>query len=37
MEMIETYPEDMLDAGDLGKVSNWFDRLCNFIVGMFGG
>lgn len=37
MEMIETYPEDMLDAGDLGKVSNWFDRLCNFIGGMFGG
>ena len=37
MEMIETYPEDTLDAGDLGKVSNWFDRLCNFIGGMFGG
>lgn len=37
MEMIETYPEDLLDAGDLGQQSNWFDRLCNFIAGMFGG
>lgn len=37
MEMIETYPEDLLDAGDLGQKSNWFDRLCNFIGGLFGG
>lgn len=37
MELIETYPEDLLDAGDIGKKSNWFDRLCNFIGGIFGG
>ncbi len=37
MEMIETYPEDLLEAGDLGQESNWFDRLCNFIGGIFGG
>ncbi len=37
MEMIETYPDKMLDAGDLGEKSNWFDRLCNFIGGIFGG
>lgn len=37
MEMIETYPEDILDAGDLGQKSNWFDRLCNFLGGLFGG
>lgn len=37
MEMIETYPEEILDAGDLGQKSNWFDRLCNFIGGLFGG
>lgn len=37
MEMVETYPDDLLPAGDLGQKSNWFDRLCNFIVGLFGG
>lgn len=37
MEMLETYPEDLLPAGDLGQKSNWFDRFCNFIVGLFGG
>lgn len=37
MEFIETYPEDLLDAGDLGQKSNWFDRLCNFLGGLFGG
>ena len=37
MEFLETYPEDILDAGDVGKFSNWFDRLCNFIAGLFGG
>lgn len=37
MEMIETYPDDILDAGDLGQKSNWFDNICNFIAGLFGG
>ena len=34
---LETYPEEILDAGDVGQKSNWFDRFCNFISGMFGG
>ncbi len=37
MEMVETYPEELLDAGDLGKKTNWFDKLCNFLGGLFGG
>ena len=37
MQFLETYPEDVLDAGDVGQFSNWFDRLCNFIAGLFGG
>lgn len=37
MEFVETYPEDVLDAGDLGQKTNWFDKFCNFIGGLFGG
>jgi len=37
MEMLETYPEDLLEAGDFGEKTNWFDTLCNFIGGIFGG
>ena len=37
MEVIETYPEDLLDAGDIGKKSNWFDKICDFLGGLFGG
>ena len=37
MEFLDTYPDDMLDAGDLGEKSNWFDKLCNFLGGLFGG
>lgn len=37
MEIIPTYPEDFVDAGETGKKSNWFDRVCNFIGGIFGG
>lgn len=36
-EFLETYPDEVLNAGDLGIKSNWFDRLCNFIARMFGG
>ncbi len=36
-EIIETYPDENKPAGDLGKKSNWFDRLCNFIGRLFGG
>ncbi len=37
MDFLETYPDDLLQAGDLGEKSNWFDRLCNFLGGLFGG
>ncbi len=37
MEIIPTYPEDFHEAGDAGEKSNWFDRICNFIGGIFGG
>lgn len=37
MDFLETYPDDLLNAGDLGEKSNWFDRLCNFLGGLFGG
>lgn len=37
MEFVETYPEDVLNAGDLGQKTNWFDKFCNFIGGLFGG
>ena len=37
MEFLETYPEEILPPGDAGEKSNWFDRLCNFIAGLFGG
>lgn len=36
-EVIETYPDETKNAGDLGTKSNWFDRLCNFIARLFGG
>lgn len=37
MEFIETYPEDNFDAGEAGQKSNWFDKFCNFLSGLFGG
>ena len=37
MEFIETFPEEEFDAGEAGKKSNWFDKLCNFFSGLFGG
>lgn len=37
MDFIETYPEDFLDAGEIGEKSNWFDKLCGFLSGLFGG
>lgn len=37
MDFLETYPDDLLQAGGLGEKSNWFDRLCNFLGGLFGG
>ena len=37
MEFIETYPEEMQNAGDIGEKTNWYDKLTNFISGVFGG
>ncbi len=37
MEFIETYPDEKFDAGSAGHKSNWFDKLCNFLSGLFGG
>ncbi|MGN1201028.1 MAG: hypothetical protein ACI4R8_02035 [Candidatus Caccovivens sp.] len=37
MEFLESYPDENLEAGDLGEKTNWFDQLCNFISGIFGG
>lgn len=37
MEFLETYPEEVFDAGQAGQKSNWFDKLCNFFSGLFGG
>lgn len=36
-DLFPTYPEgDGVPAG-IDKKSNWFDRFCNFIAGIFGG
>ena len=37
MEFVETYPDDIFDAGEAGRRSNWFDKFCNFLSGLFGG
>ena len=37
LEFLETYPEELNAPSDIGKSSNWFDRLANFIAGLFGG
>ena len=37
MEIIPTYPDEFYEAGEIGEKSNWFDRICNFIGGIFGG
>ncbi len=36
-DLFPTYPEEENEASSIGKKSNWFDRLCNFIAGIFGG
>lgn len=37
MEFLETYPQEMQNPADLGKKTNWFDKFCNFLSGLFGG
>lgn len=35
--LLPTIPDQKLDASEIGWQSNWFDRFCNFIGGLFGG
>lgn len=37
LELFETYPEELQNPSSLGKSSNWFDKITNFIAGLFGG
>jgi len=37
MQFLETYPEEGEHAGEVGKKTNWFDSLCNWLGGVFGG
>ncbi len=36
-ELIETYPDELMRPDELKQQSNWFDRFCNFLSGLFGG
>lgn len=36
-ELFETTPSQPLPPSSMPKLSNWFDRICNFIAGIFGG
>ncbi len=35
--LFETIPENEVPPTNIGEQSNWFDRFCNFIGGLFGG
>lgn len=37
LELLETYPEELRDPSTIEESSNWFDTICNFISGLFGG
>lgn len=37
LEFLETYPEELNTPSSIGKTTNWFDRIANFIAGLFGG
>lgn len=37
LSLFETFPEESLSASSFYESSNWFDRLCNFLSGLFGG
>ena len=36
-ELFPTYPEAQNPPASVEKSSNWFDRFCDFIAGLFGG
>lgn len=35
--LFETIPEETVPPATIDKKSNWFDRICEFLVGLFGG
>ena len=35
--LLPTIPDQVTDGSEIGQQSNWFDRICNFIGGLFGG
>ena len=37
LEFLETYPEELNTRSSIGETTNWFDRIANFIAGLFGG
>ncbi len=36
-DLFETYPVTPSNPSQISPSSNWFDRICNFIAGLFGG
>ncbi len=36
-DLFETYPVKPSTPSQVATASNWFDRICNFIAGLFGG
>lgn len=37
LSLFETFPEEDLTASSFYETSNWFDRFCKFLTGLFGG
>ena len=37
LELIETYPDELNEPSSIAESTNWFDKICNFISGLFGG
>lgn len=37
LELIETYPSEFNDPSSIAEQTNWFDKICNFLSGLFGG
>ena len=35
--LFQTIPEDVNAPNTIAEKSNWFDRICNFLEGLFGG
>lgn len=35
--LFETIPEESVPPTSIDKKTNWFDRICEFLVGLFGG